>query len=302
MKGNLDNQKDVDKIKNSGKSGGMWVRINKGEKKFVRLISKDVVSEWVHVLELGKNNYVSIPCLGGIEKGGYAPNICPICEETKKHWDKIKELKANPKFSSSKKLQVEANFEKDRGKEFQPKKSTVMIAVEGEASIKKVGGKKVTEIKFESDGKYISFTEPQFDKLTLKIFEDYPFMKSTDDLINRNLLFSKVEKDGKKTGKYTEVDIKPSKTKTKAPKVSSIPDLDDVFDYKKEDEIKKILNSYLRLTGDDSDDVDKDEIDEVGEIQEDVFDDSEDLNDLEDDEVDSKSVKESAGDLDDDDF
>jgi len=279
MKGNLESKDDVKKVSSAiNGSGSSYIKIDKG-KNFIRLLSKEYVCEFVHTLDTGNNQYSFIPCLGKIQGKGYSPDVCPICGKAKEHWNRIKEIKANPGYDKSDKLKVQSELELKKGKGLQTNLRTVMIAVKGKAIRERTKDGIKTIPDFDGEAKYLSITTSQWTKITETIFEEYDFMKTPEDLLNRNLLFEKEEKKGRKSGKYTEVEIKPSKTKSKVPKITNdIPILDDVFTYKTEEEAKEILNNYLKAHGEEVDDDNekiKDGIDEI-DIEDKELDDLED--------------------------
>lgn len=250
-----------------------FIKIGNG-KNFIRLWSEDFVSEHVHVLEIGKR-FVNVVCLGGEKSKGYAPDDCPICAKAKTHWDRRKEIQEDPDFKRSKKLKVEAEYEGKLGKALQTKQKTVVLAIYGKAIIERVDGKKVAVPEFEKEVKYLNITPPQWKKLTKKIFEDYDFMKSKDDLFNRNLCFLKEEKEGKK-GTISEVQIIPSRKESPRPKAKNkeeLPSLDDVFVYLDEEEAKKVLKEFLEASGDV--DEDEEESDSSKSVEDDELDEDE---------------------------
>lgn len=264
MKGNLKNKNDVKAVDDASKgSSGKYIKIDKG-KNFIRFLSTEFTMEFVHTLQ-NQNDIKQIVCLGGEKRGGYAPDICPICEQAKKHWDKIKKIKLEGNFGKSQKLQFEAEFEKKKGMELRAQRKVVMVAMKG--SLDEDNSKKVN---FDGEPRLLNITPAQWEKITKTIFEEYSFMKSSEDLTNRNMCFLKEDKTGKKSGKYTEVKIIPSKNVSPKPKIKGeIPNLDtDVFVYKKYDEVKNQLNEFLELT---EDDVNDDSSIETKETEDDDF-------------------------------
>jgi len=252
MKSSLSKDKDVLKFTNVENSSGRYIRFGK-EKTIVRFLSDNFVGDFVHVLKTDEKSIFKVfACLGGVEGKGYSPDSCPICAEGKKHWDRRKEIMADPKFKKSVNLKAHAEVEKEKGKMFQTQKTAVMIGVQGE--LKKVKGK--SKIVFEDNAKYLQMSKAQWKKLTEEIFEneDYKeFMKSFDDLLNRNLAFIKMKKKGDR-GQFTEVTIQPSKKKSPTPDIDiSDLDLDTVITTVTKSEAKEILHEYLQKVGDDTD-------------------------------------------------
>ena len=264
MKGSISNKEDIKKATET-KGGNAFIKTDK--KTFIRILSKDFVTEFSHIFKI-KGQYKSMVCLGGVAKGGYAPDICPACAEGKKHWDRIKELKQNPNFETSNKLKAEADFEKKKGKLFQPAQKIVIVAVKGEAVKVKEKGT-IKEIpEWEKEAKFLSLTNPQWKKITETVFKDYPFMKTTDDILNRNFMFLKEEKQGKNSA-FSEVKIVPSSTTSKAPKIEGdLPDLDKVFVETKEADAQKIVRDFVRADGGEIDETEEDEIEDIDEDDE----------------------------------
>jgi len=288
MKTTIDNDKDMDKIEKADKKSKRgFIKIS-DERNFIRLAAKDIRTEFTHVLNMGDDRFIQHVCLGGIDGDGYAPDDCPDCGQAKKHWDKRKEIMNDPKFSKSRRLKSDADIEYKAGMALQTQKRSMMKAVYGEAVKEKIDGKIKFVPEWEEEVKYLPITSAQLTKLKVTIFEDYDFMKSTDDLINRNLCFEKKKKKNKKGGKYTEVEIKPSKKKSNAPEISNDLDdldLDTIFREVTEKEMKKELNEYLELQGEDIEE-DEDDLEEENEKEEKKKkkeEKDEELDDLEDD-------------------
>ena len=280
----ITNLEDVKKINDSMKSGGRnYISLDK--KTFIRLLSKNIVSEYVHPLTI-KGNFKPVVCLGGLDGGGFTPDECPICAEGRKHWDKRKELQ-NSKLKDSKKVKMEIELETKLGKKFQTRLQTTMIAVKGSVVIERVDGEKIPMPEWEEEAKLLNISKAQWIKLTKTIFENYFFMKTTENLIDRDLLFVKKEKEGKKAGQdYSEVEIEPMEKKSKAPKVTNeLPDLDKVFETLEESRVNEILKEFLESDEDVEDEEleeNRDDDDDEKENEDEETDDKEDEEDIDD--------------------
>jgi hypothetical protein len=310
MQGNLDNQKDIDNVSNANSKGNKdYIKFKKG-KNFIRLLSKDFVGEFEHNFRIGKR-FVSFVCLGGLDKKGYDPDNCPACKIAKEHfWDKRAKLQDNSKFDKSKKLQAEANQLTKEGKELITRQTTKMAAVYGEAvKVKdKASGKIMYEPEWEEEAKIIAISPTQWDKLTKNIFENYSFMESSEDLINRNLIFSKgTGKKGEEVKQNTPIEIKPEKKKSDPPEITNeLPDLSKAFNYLTKKEIEKIMREFLSqgIEYEEDEDEEEDDIDEDfedDEVEEEIEEDEEDEDDLDED-FDDEEEEEEEDDFDDDDF
>jgi len=257
MKGSIDNKKDIDSTSHAGDRGkNSYIKFKKG-RIFVRLLGKEFVSEFLHSFEIGKKFY-SFVCLGGLESKGYAPDSCPACQVAKEHfWDPIKELKDKVEIlkqkndaKKAKQLEMEIDEMKKQGKMLITKQTTKFVAVAGEAVKEKIKTKKGFIVEYvpewETQPKILQLSKIQFDKLTLSIFEKYSFMKTSDDLVNRNLMFVKEAPKGEVTKQNTPVEIVPCDKISKSPKAEGdLPDIDKTFYYKTDAEVKKIMKEFL---------------------------------------------------------
>ena len=293
MKGSTSKDEDVKTVSAAGEGGGKdYIKIKNG-KNFIRFMSDDFVSEYVHGLR-GNKFYKEIVCLGGIKGGGYAPDACPICAEAKKHWDNKKKIKENPKFDKSKALQGEAELENKKGNMLRAGLSTKMAAVYGEVIREKSKGEITLIPEFEKEAKILNISTAQWKQL----------VKHKKYILTKNFLFVKENPDGE-TIQTTPVKIKVSKETSKAPKIDNeLPDLDSAFHYGDDKEAKKILKDYLNNTGDDSEDEDDEDVDMEEEDDDDIDDedaDDEDADDKDDDDDKKKKTKKDEEDDEDED-
>jgi hypothetical protein len=289
----LSNQKDVQQTSKAGdKNQKNYIKIKKG-KNFIRLLSLDYESQFTHALWVGKK-FTEVVCLGGEKNGGYAPDQCPICKEAKEnYWDKIKTLKDNPKFDKSKEMQAKAEKLKADGKKLQAKQSAKFIAVYGEAVREKVDGKIEYTPEWEKEAKILTLSKTQFNKLGIDIYSKYDFIKSSENLIDRNLIFSKEAPKGEEVKDNTPIEIIPCKSKSKAPTVENeLPDLKTAYHEVSEEEMEKILKEYNggAVEFEETDDDLTDDNDEENEDDDLDIDDS-DLEDDDEDEFEEEKPK-----------
>ena len=305
MKGTMKDKKQIQENTKASKGAAKdYIKIKTG-KNFIRFMDGEWVSEFTHGLR-GNKFYREVVCLGGIKGAGYAPDVCPICAQAKKYWDLRKKLKDTPGFDKNKKLKAEAEFALKQGKIFQTKHVTKMAAVYG-GPVKEKTKKGIRIVPdFEKEIKILSLSSTQWEKLTDGIFKKYPdIMKSEDDLLNRNFLFSKETADGGEVQQNTPIQIKPMEKRTDPPKVENeIPNIESSFKYLDESATKKILKEFLANIGEDGDDEDDEEAETSEEEDDDDKDeeaDDEDLEELDDDDDDKEEVDDDDDDDADDD-
>lgn len=298
MKGSLRNKDDVKQL-NDAAAGGEKEYIKLKARSFIRFVSDDIVSEYIHPLgNREKKFYREHVCLGGIKGNGYAPDVCPTCAKAKKFWDKRRALMSSKGFEKDKQMQAEAELIKKHGKLFQTKLVTKMAAVFGEAEREKTKKGKFKYVPvFEDKAKVISLSSSQWEKLSAmkKNFPD--IIKTDDDYLNRNFLFVKETADGSEVLQTTPFTIRPEKMKSDPPEITNdIPVLDTCFKYLDEAGAKKVLNEFLENIGEETDSDD----DEEASTSEEEDDDDEDLEDIDDDDEDEKEEDEESEDDDDD--
>jgi hypothetical protein len=268
MKGSFKNKKDVDKLKEKGKTNILKI---KREKPFIRILGPEFVSEQTHIFQVGPKQYRSSVCLGGIEGGGYAPDDCPVCAEAQIHWEAKKKLKDGKK---STKKDAQAKIEHEYGKDMQARKQTAMIAIQGESvKAKNKKGKTITVPEWSKEPGILPLSEAQDRKLREDIWEDenFDYMENKyDDLFNRTLKFNKVKKKNSDSG---EIMIVPAKKPSKAPEVEGdFPDLEKFFSYKTKAEMLKDIKEWKKYKGliEDDDDDEEVESDDVEESEDDL--------------------------------
>lgn len=242
-KRSLDNEKDIQAV-NDALEGGSKNRIKLDKKTYIRLMSKDFAAEFAHYVDKK-----ALVCLGDYENDkGYAPKKCPACAEVEKLWEKYN--KAKTKSDKSVVLKKINNI--------QSTNQTFMAAVKGVVKTEEDDdGDLKSYIEWEKEAKILSVSKAQWNKLTSDIFSDYDFMKTPDDLVNRNLIFTKESHKAKKQGDddYTEVKIKPAKKKSKPPKIENdLPDLEELFVHIS----KKEMFEMLKDNSEDAEVLDKD--------------------------------------------
>jgi len=203
-------------------------------KAYIRIMSIEYNTEFVHFID--KKPYV---CLGDFSKDeGYAPKKCPACASVEKKWNQYNEAKKEKKENLMKKILDEIN-------DIQTQHQTAMGAVKGNITTEEnEDGELESRIVWEKEAKCLLLSSAQWRKLTSSIFEDYEYMKSSKDIINRSLLFVKKSKTNKKTNnKYSEIEIKPSKKKSDPPEIENeLPDLEEFFNHVSREEMEDLLN------------------------------------------------------------
>jgi len=232
-KKSLINENDTAEV-NSAIEGNSKKIIKIGDKAYIRLMSIEYHAEFVHFIN--KKPYV---CLGDYSKDkGYAPKKCPACAKIEKKWEQHNKAKKEKKEEFRKKILKEIN-------DIQSQHQTFMSAVKGNITTEEnEDGELKSKVDWEKEGKGLPVSPAQWKKLTSSIFEDYEYMKSTKDLINRNLLFMKKSKTNKDTNnKYSEIEIKPSKKKSDPPEIENeLPDLEEFFNHVSREEMEDLLN------------------------------------------------------------
>jgi hypothetical protein len=282
MTRDLDNEQDSKQIKDSLNKKRDFIKLNE-KRTMIRLISKKYVSEFVHPIYIGDTFY-NIPCLGGIEKGGYDPDGCPACKEAKKHWDARKEITKDKLWKNKKDLKAKYDFENEFAHSLQTKHQTTFVAVKGEA-IKMIDakGRKVWTAEFEENAQFLNLSKAQYTKLTEDVFTDYEFMQVVpegskskwDNLVNRNLIFDKVAKKNSDS-EYTEVEIYPCEEISEMPVLANAknpPNLDTVFQFKDEKEFEDLISQYVESFTSSDDEEKEDEPKKKSKIEEDEEDD-----------------------------
>ena len=177
---------------------------------------------FIHWVKLGTAN-VPVVCAAGKDGGGFAPDDCQLCEKTAGHY------KAAKKLEKAKKPEAAAK-EKKKGNDIRAKWAAQFIVAKGEFVKTLIQGVKKDIPNFDDvEVGILSMTQKQYqDLIDLRDDDDYPYVKSGEDLINRMLLLDKAKrkaKGKKKLSRYPTIVIKPAKRPTDPPVV--FDDLED---------------------------------------------------------------------------
>lgn len=281
-----DSRKSKELVDGEGKNNnGVYLKINTG-KNYVMLYDRKYRISYVHYLKgIGQFH-----CLGGVDKGGYAPDDCPICAKAKYYFDKKKESNNDDKKKQYNSL----------GRQFQTRMAVYVLAMKGDGIKEKINGSTVTNIDFENEVevKVLTMSEAQWSYFVGRkaqgkkeevqpMIEKYSkIIKTSDDFLNRGYLFEKQE------GEFAKTIITPLIPKVSKPKtVGEVPDLDEITALKEYDELQEAVQSFLDL--DSEDDSEEEKFEEVDEKE---------IEDLEDDEEDSKNNKKKDEESEDEDF
>lgn len=184
-----DVQASNESFENEG-GGGRILKIGEG-KTPVYLLSDDYADGYVHWTTLPDGGRKRLVCLGGLEGKGWAPDNCPLCQMTASIYKKAKAAEGQ----GNKDL---AETIRRRASGMRAKYEAHFLAVKGEMVKEKRGDKKVFVPDFEEGTVgLLSMTKQQFEQFTgLRSNPEYPFMKGSQDLVNRVFVLDKAKREG----------------------------------------------------------------------------------------------------------
>ncbi len=289
----LGNRDDVKSSREavSDQSGQAFLKIPEKRTPFY-LLDLEYRDGFAHWVELPNGRKTRVVCTGELDKGGFDPDNCPICEHVMNMYKDAKTLRDEDQDAKADKLKKRAN-------DMRGKYEAHFIAVKGEREIVREGGKKKVVANFDADDSeadvevgILALSHSQFEKLTGLIDNDeVPHVKSGEDLGNRIIWSKKEKKAGKGKGQtFTEVSWTADTKKTPKPEIeydSESEELNTAHDF--EMDISAIKKVFAQLTGGDADDdEDVDMAEESGDVDDDFLDDT--IDDAEPEEVDDDDL------------
>jgi len=205
----ISNEEDIRESKHATRSQGRILRIEQGRTPVYLLDSKyeDGFAHWV---QLPSGDNVRIPCGGGTEGGGYAPDICPICNICKEQYRQARAMEQSRRKESGAKLRNATN--RIRGKY-----EMYFLAAKGELNVLSLeGGKKRYTVDFEdAQVGLLSLTKKQRDDL-LSVPGKLAYMGGKDGLLNRYII---LDKRVRGEDDYNTIEFQPAKKPTPMPEV-----------------------------------------------------------------------------------
>lgn len=284
----LGNREDIKTSREavSDQSGQSFLKIPDKKTPFY-LLDLEYRDGFAHWVELPNGRKMRVVCSGDLEKGGFDPENCLMCDYVMNMYKDAKVLRDEGDEGKADKLKKRAN-------DMRGKYEAHMLAVRGEREIVREGGKKKVVANFDTDDAdadvevgILGLSHSQFEKLSGLIDdEDVPHVKEGADLGNRVIWSKKEKKAGKGKGQtFTEVSWTADSKKTPKPELEYDSESDELnieadFDVNLA-EVKKV---YAQLTGgevEDDEDVDFEE--ESGDVDDDFLDDDDDVEESDDD-------------------
>jgi len=260
LTGDLGNSQDNEKLNSAmdGKGSSDFIKIEVG-KNYLYLLSKNYKAAFTHWIPAGGKSGKAFVCLGGLDRKGYAPDVCPACEQAQKFYAmKKKAVK-----------QKDKDFYNKCGNTFHARLVVFMVAVKGFAVREKVNGETITTFGCEDDAapQFLRLTEKQWAQIVGRkadatsnkkevqgLMEKYPFLLGKDgkpdwnNLTNRPMVF---EKDA---GDFGETTITPSKRTAPKPEFAEMPTLDDAIPSDSKDDMVIAIEAYNEATGESEED------------------------------------------------
>ncbi len=234
------NEEDVKTSKETTKDTGRMIKVDEG-KTPIYLLGSHYFDGFAHWVKFPNGDTVRVVCGGGEDGGGYAPDVCPICQINKERWAKARDLDKAGQSSKSKKLKQDTN--RQRGSY-----EMLLLAAKGEMQVVSIkGGKRRLKVDFDTPQiGILRLTKTQRDNLwSLPGSGQFEFMDSKKDLLNRYIVFDKAKRDDQD---YATIQFLPASKPTPKPK------------YKLSAEEKEALN-----VGDEFD-VDEEELERVASV------------------------------------
>lgn len=192
----LERSEDIDAAVGSFKGGGSYITLEDGETPIVILSAKysDGYAHWVNLPD-GAN--IRVICAGGLDGGGFAPDVCELCKVAANRYKKAKDLVRAGKEEAATEM-------KDSGNKIRSRYFANFVVAKGAFILAKVKGekKKVPDFDDKEVGIY-NMSQSQYKLLVgLRGSEEYDFITEGSDLVNRVLKFTKARKG---TSKYSQV-------------------------------------------------------------------------------------------------
>jgi hypothetical protein len=241
----LTNDKDVQSTQKSFDTNSKILKFDENTKSPIYILDDGYEEGFVHWVALPDGRRARIVCGGGMEGKGFDPTNCKICNYLVEGYREARALEAeDPKEADKMRKtlnQMRANY------------SAEFRAVKGELlKIKdpKTGAKTLSPDFDEYVVGILALTEPQFNSLIALVGSDnYPWMKTNADLLNRVLILDKRKRNKQgKDAKFPSVEFQPLKNQSDLPKIEYDKDeLDTTKDFEIDEE--KIEKAFNLLNG-----------------------------------------------------
>lgn len=276
------NQNDVAETKKATKDNGKYIRIEEG-KTPIYLLSSKYEDGFAHWIRLPSGDRLRLPCAGGSEGQGYAPDDCPMCDFMNDQFALARSLEGGGRFQAAKELKKQTN-------ELRAKFEVYFIAAKGELVVDSiVDGKKKFKADFEdAQVGFLAFTKKQWEDL-LAIPAQHQHISGTADLLNRYIIFDKRKRGD---DEWNTIEFVPAPKPTPKPEVEwdeEELDLSSIFEVDMDQLIKAVavLKGDVEEVDEEIDFEDEEEEEEIEdddmEIVEDVMDMADDEEEIEDD-------------------
>ena len=288
-------EEDLAESKNLTRDKGNYLKIQENERAPIYLLDSKYSDGFEHWFPMGDGSTVRIPCAGGAEGEGFAPDECPACKIAQETYNEAKRLASAGKAGAAKSTKQKAN-------QIRAKYALYFLAAKGERNVIRLKGKD-KQYKVEFDNAQVgllSLTKAQRDNLQA-CKTKYEYIQSGKDLFNRYIYFDK-QKRGE--DEYATIEFIPAPKPTPKPDVEipeDVEDLDSKFEVDMS-ELKKTVKAYLAGSVDDDDDDSGVEMEdeEESEEEEDSIDelDSDDVeedNDTEEEEEEEETPRKKKG-------
>lgn len=281
------NQNDVAETKKATKDNGKFIRIEEG-KTPIYLLSSKYEDGFAHWVQLPSGDRVRIPCAGGSEGQGYAPDDCPLCDYMNDQFALARSLEGGGRFQAAKELKNHTN-------RLRAKFEVYFIAAKGELVVDKiVDGKKKFKVDFEdAQVGFLAFTKKQWEDL-LAIPAQHQHISGTADLLNRYIIFDKRKRGD---DEFNTVEFFPAQKPSPKPEVEwdeEELDLSTIFEV----DMDQLTKAVAILKGDveeadeevDFEDDEEEELEDNEEIVEDIMDEADYGEEYEDDSEEDEEV------------
>lgn len=241
----LGNQEDMEATASAvSSSSSLFLRVP-DEKTPWKLLSTDYSDGFAHWVDLEGGRATRIPCQGGPEGGGFAPNECPLCKLALGQYE---EAKAEENEKAAERI-------KAYGNRIRAKHEVWLYAVRGIRVLTRTAKGKQWEAEFDLDEERVQvgilrLTHPQYMKIkAIPGSEEHPEIKDGTDLAARILWTTK---DDSQRGRFKEVlftvDKRPTELDIDVPK--------DIVD-----QVQKAFDSAFEVTDEEMEKV----VDAIGE-------------------------------------
>lgn len=244
------NDEDIKESDSMTKDKSFNIKIKEGEKAPIYFLKSQFADGYSHWVQTSSGDKVRVPCCGGAQGGGRAPDECPICKYVNDLYNR-----------ASKTNEREAKSLREEAKDMRASYEMYFIAAKGSETVVKIeGNKHKTKIDFEDPQVgLLRLSKAQYDTLR-GLTTKYSFLVSNADLFKRYII---LDKQVRNDDSWATLEMIPAEKPMRKPDVEIPEDvtLDGLFDvdYK----LAKTTLS-LHLVDDDEEDVDY-ENDEEGE-------------------------------------